>query len=164
MAETKPKGAESFSTVTSHENTALSTTMWRAVTFFAALKECNMEIDDKEMESRLLGFEKMGWIKKSKIGRPERKAAEKLGLPEMACKYNWFVAEKSSGEVVAQKSKSEYENKQGFDGMDEEEVHIEDMPIGTPYARALFGLIAADHIKVSKKIRGRETPDLIGPS
>ena len=47
----------------------------------------------------------------------------------MACKYNWFVVEKSSGEVVAQKSKSEYENKQGSDGMDEKQVHIEDMPI-----------------------------------
>ncbi len=158
MAETKPKGAESFSTVTSHENTALSTTMWRAVTFFAALKECNMEIDDKEMESRLLGFEKMGWIKKTKLAALRERQQRNWGC------YNWFVAEKSSGEVVAHKSKSEYENKQGFDGMDQEEVPIEHMPIGRPYARALFGLIAADHIKVSKKIRGREAPDLIGPS
>ncbi len=90
-------------------------------------KECNVapgtvgDGDEAALES-LLGFEKLGWVRKEKMDNKSKKIAQGLSLPVGATKFSWKVPLITQGEVKQTASSTSYQNHKNMEEMQDEEA------------------------------------------
>ena len=61
------------------------------------VQECDIKPHSETALAELLTAEQMGWTKKTKQGKKEKKAATGAKLPEGACLYKWHLPIKQQG-------------------------------------------------------------------